>query len=347
MEKAWATGAKHFDASEESMLQFKQYLRTRSRPTNLHTVSVRRGILLVVFCITSAVASMYAQVVTRPMSSERSELTILKQVQEVNFAFTVTDRRGRLVNNLTQSQLLILDNDQRAGQITYFESRTNLPLRIALVMDISDSVTYCLNSERKTAVTFLKRNLRPNRDRAAIIAFNETVRLVQSPTADLRLLTQSLKEVHVGGETAIYDAVATASHELARIPDSQPSRRVIVLITDGEDNRSHITLQQAADLALKNETAVYVVSTNSPSFPDTQDKGDQAMKQLARDTGGTFLNTKGDLDNAFLKIEKELRSQYVIGYKPPNTTPDGQFHRLKLLGPGRLRFFHRTGYFAK
>lgn len=330
------------------MLQFKQYLDgIRSRLTNLHTGSVARGMLLVLFCATTVAATMYAQVAMRSMSSEMSELTIRKQVQEVNFAFTVTDRRGRLVKNLTQSQLLILDNDQRAGQITYFESRTNLPLHLALVMDISDSVIYCLNSQRKTAASFLKRNLRPDRDRAAIIAFNDTVRVMQPPTADLRVLTKSLKEVHVGGETAIYDAVATASHELAGIPDSRPSRRVIVLITDGEDNRSHITLQQAADLALKNETAVYVVSTNSPSFQDEESKGDKAMKQLARDTGGTFFTTRGDLDNAFFKIEKELRSQYVIGYKPPNDTPDGQFHRLKILGPGRLRFFHRTGYFAK
>src|ERR1700758_5075518 len=208
------------------MPQFKQNLdRIRPRPTNLHTCSVARSILLVLFCITSAMVSMYAQV-ARPMSSEISELTILKQVQEVNFAFTVTDRRGRMVNNLTQSQLLILDNDQHASQITYFESRTNLPLRIALVMDISDSVTYCLNSERKTAAAFLKRNLRPDRDRAVFVAFNENVSVVQSPTADLRLLRQSLKGVHAGGETAIYDAVATASHELARIQDSQPSRRV-------------------------------------------------------------------------------------------------------------------------
>ena len=339
---------KRLRRDQRNQFQFQKDLEdVRSRLANPCKQHVISGALLVVFYVVLAAPGTYAQVTMRPMSADASDLTVLKQVREVNLAFTVTDRRGRLVNNLTQSELVVLDNDQRAAQLTYFESRTNLALRLALVMDTSDSEAYCFNSERKMAATFLKRNLRPDRDRAVIIAFNETARVVQFPTSDLSLLTRSLKDIHVGGETAIYDAVATASQELASIPDRQPARRVIVLITDGEDNRSHITAKQAADLALKNEVAVYVISTNSPPFSYVGQEGDSAMKQLANDTGGTFLTTRGDVEKAFFKIEKQLRSQYIIGYKPPDTTPDGRFHRLTIVGPSSLRFFHRTGYFAK
>ena len=101
-------------------------------------------------------------------------------------------------------------------------------------------------------MAFLKRNLRPDRDTALIIGFNQEVRVVQTPTADRELLRKALKDIHPGGETAIYDAVAVASQELGKIKDTQPVRRVIVLITDGEDNHSHITLQQAAETALRN-----------------------------------------------------------------------------------------------
>jgi VWFA-related protein len=305
-----------------------------------------RILLLLILCFSGAARIANAQaMIGAGVVLDTPTVTLLKHVQEVNLALTVRNQHGHFVNNLTPSDLLILDNDERADQITYFESRSNLPLRVALVVDTSDSVTYCFDSERKTAMKFLKHVLRKDRDSALILNFNEAVRLAQPSTSDLRLLQQSLQRVHPAGETAIYDAVAMASQELGRMQSSQPSRRVIILITDGEDNRSHITLRQAAETALRSETAVYVISTNEPGFPDPQ--GDEAMKQLATATGGSFLRAGSDVGDAFAKIEKEFRSQYVIGYKPPQSSPDGQFHRLTILGANKLHFFHRVGYFAK
>lgn len=308
--------------------------------------SACRTLLLLILCLSGAAGIANAQaVIGSAVVLDRPRVTLLKHVQEVNLALTVRDQHGHFVNNLTPSDLLILDNDQRADQITYFESRSNLPLRVALVVDTSDSVTYCFDSERKTAMRFLKHVLRPDRDSALILNFNEDVTLAQPSTSDLRVLQHSLKRVRPAGETAIYDAIAMASRELGRMQSSQPSRRVIILITDGEDNRSHLTLEQAAETALRNETTVYVISTNPSGFPDPQ--GDDAMKELATATGGSFLRAGNDVGYAFEKIEKEFRSQYVVGYKPPQSGPDGQFHRLTILGANKLHFFHRVGYFAK
>lgn len=319
-------------------------------PKTTHTVRIHQpaycALLLLLLCFGIGVPRAYSQAIIGPGTLfDKSSLTVLKHVQEVNLALTVRDRHGHFVNNLTQSDLLILDNDERADQITYFKSSSDLPLRVALVIDTSDSVTYCFDSERKTATRFLKHILRTDRDSGLIVNFNEKVNIPQPPTADFHLLEQSLKRIHPAGETAIYDAVAMASQALAEIQSSQPSRRVIILITDGDDNRSHITLSQAAEAALRNDSAVYVISTNPPGFPDVQ--GDEAMKQLATATGGAFLRGGSDVGYAFAKLQKEFRSQYVIAYKPPHASPDGQFHRLTILGTNKLRFFHRVGYFAK
>lgn len=306
------------------------------------------GLLSLALCIGIVVPASLAQVFREPaISSGVPETTVLKEVQEVSVALTVTDKHGRFVHDLTPSELLILDNNEPADRITFFESQANLPLRMALVIDASDSVTHCLDSERKTATEFLKRNLRQDQDTALVITFNESSRIVQPATNDLMLLRDSLRRIDTGGETAIYDAVYTASQELGKIRDAQPTRHMLVLITDGEDNHSHFTLQQAIDTALRNDAAVYVVSTNPPDGITEQKDGDEAMKRLSNSTGGSFLRANGNVADAFFKIEKQIRAQYAIGYKPPNTTPNGQFHRLTILGPKKLRLFHRVGYFAK
>jgi Ca-activated chloride channel homolog len=306
-------------------------------------------LLALVLSLGMVVPASPAQVFREPaISSGELETTVFKEVQEVSVAFIVTDKHGRFVYDLTPSELLILDNNEPADRITFFESQANLPLRMALVIDASDSVTHCLDSERKTATEFLKRNLRQEQDTALVITFNENSRIVQPATNNLMLLRDSLRRIDTGGETAIYDAVYTASQELGKIRDAQPTRHMLVLITDGEDNHSHFTLQQAIDTALRNDAAVYVVSTNPPDGNTEEEKrGDEAMKRLSNSTGGSFLRANGNVADAFLKIEKQIRAQYAIGYKPPNTTPNGQFHQLTILGPKKLRLFHRVGYFAK
>jgi VWFA-related protein len=150
-----------------------------------------------------------------------------------------------------------------------------------------------------------------------------------------------------GGYTAVYDAVSAASQELAKVKDTQTVRRVIILITDGEDNSSHIKLEEAEEVAQRNECAVYVMSINRET--DHLEQADRAMKELSEVTGGNFLRarTGEEVTTAFFDIDRELRSQYLISYKPASVSPDGSFHRLVILGPKKLRFHHRDGYFAK
>ena len=186
--------------------------------------------------------------------------TIRKDVQEVNLTFTVTDHHGHFVRNLVPSDFTIYDNGELPERVIYFESQSGLPFRLAIVIDSSASVAYAFNDEKQFAAVFLKRILRRDSDLALIIGFNKDVRLVEL-TRDKDLLSHSIRKVRSGGETAIYDAVSAASQQLAKVKDTQTARRAIILITDGEDNSSHINLEQAEEVVQRNECAVYVMST--------------------------------------------------------------------------------------
>jgi Ca-activated chloride channel homolog len=280
-------------------------------------------------------------------SAPISLLTIRKEVQEVNLTFTVTDHHGHFVRNLAPSDFTIQDNGEPPERITYFESQSELPLRLALVIDSSDSVGYAFKDEKKSAAAFLKGILRRTADLALVIGFNQEVRLVQELTRDNDLLSHAIRRLQTGGDTAIYDAVSAASQRLAEVRDTPPARRAIILITDGADNSSHIKLKQAEEVAQRNECAVYVMSVNL-GMDHSQEQSDRAMKELSELTGGNFLRarTEEGVTLAFSKIEKELRSQYLISYKPASVNPDGSFHRLGVFGPKKLRIHHRDGYFA-
>jgi len=302
---------------------------------------------LIGFWALAALAQSDASASITALDATPGVLTIHKEVQEVNLVLTVTDHRGHLVRDLLPSDFVILDDDRPPVRITYFDRQTTLPLRIALVIDTSDSVAACFDAEKKFAAAFLKHVLHVPDDLALVIGFNQEVRVAQPPTTDVGLLSHALHGLRAGGGTAIYDAVSAASQELEKTGETQPSRRAIILITDGEDNHSHIAMQQAAELALRDEVIIYVINTSTATSPS--DKDDLAMTQLSETTGGNSMHADTDdrIASAFAKIKNQLRTQYVIGYKPSNTTPNGSFHRLTVLGPNNLRVHHRNGYFAK
>jgi VWFA-related protein len=291
----------------------------------------------------SGSAALASSAPSVPVSSP----SIRTQVQEVSLMFTVTDRHGHFVRNLAPSDFTIQDNGEPPARITYFESQSELPLRLAMVIDTSDSVGRIFNDEKRSAAHFLKRVLRPTSDLALIIGFNQEVHLYQELTSDNKSLSHAIRELRGGGDTAIYDAVSAASQWLANVKETQTVRRAIILITDGEDNRSHIKLEEVEELAQRNECAVYVMNI-LPTDPD-REQSDRAMKELSDVTGGTFLpiHSEEGVTIAFSDIEKGLRSQYLMSYKPARTSPDGSFHRLVFAGPKKLRVHHRDGYFAK
>ena len=313
-------------------------------------LSLRSGAVMMFICagVASAVCQAQGLINKENVLEPTPVLTIHKQVHEVNLIVTVTDHRGRLVHDLTSSDFNIQDNGELPKRITHFERQTNLPLRIAFVVDTSSSIAETFLVEEKTAGLFLKRNLRPASDLALVIGFANKPRLAQSPTKDTSLLSQTIRNLKVGGETAIYDAVSVAARELGKFNDLEPTRRIIILITDGEDNVSHIDLQQAVEAAQRNECFVYVLSTNIDVSSEAE-SAERAMKRLSQATGGNLLraNTGHNLKKAFSDLEKDLRSQYAIGYTPANFFPDGSFHRLAVQGPKKLRIYYREGYFAR
>jgi Ca-activated chloride channel family protein len=278
---------------------------------------------------------------------EASRLTVRKEVREVNLVMTVTDRRGHFVNNLTPKDMLILDNGQPPKHITYFENQTNLPLRVALVIDTSASVNKYFDQERMEAYAFLEHTLRPDSDLALIIRFNQQSYLVQSPTGDRRLLSEAIHVLSIGGTTAIYDAAAVASQKLSTIKDSRPCRRAIILMTDGEDNSSQLTLQDAAKISQQNESIIFVL--DGADEHSRMGMAANAMRQLAELTGGQFLHANNEkrIMRAFSTIEQDLRNQYAIGYTPANFSADGLFHHILVSTPKKLLIHYRQGYLAK
>jgi Ca-activated chloride channel homolog len=311
-----------------------------------------RAALTLSFCCSGARAC-HAQsgiAATEAIAPEMSSaLTVSKRVQEVSLILTVTDHKGHFVRDLTRSDFTIQDNGKAPQQITYFDSQTDLPLRVAVVLDTSESVGYQFRFQQRMAATFLKHVLRHNSDLALIMGFGDEAHVAQGLTGDVRSLSNAIQGLRVGGETALYDAVSAASKELGKINDVQPSRRIVVLITDGQDNHSHIDLGHAAEIAQRNDCFVYVMSTGSSAINGRLEEPDQAMKRLSEATGGSFQRAGNDsqMRDAFATLAAALRSQYSIGYKPANTSPDGSFHQLTVLGPRKLRIFHRQGYFAK
>lgn len=316
----------------------------------LATLSIQSVALMIIIHVGVVAGFSQSQALINNQSAlERTPaLTIRKQVQEVNLVVTVSDHRGRLVRDLRSSDFNIQDNGELPKRITYFERQANLPLRIALVVDTSSSIAESFAVEEKTAGLFLTRSLRPESDLALVIGFANKPRMAQSATNDTKLLSRTIRSLTVGGETAIYDAVSAAARELGKINDPQPTRRVIILITDGEDNVSHIDLKRAVEAAQRNDCFVYVLSTNI-GISSEADSADGAMKQLSGATGGNVLraNTRNNLVKAFSELEKELRSQYAIGYTPANLAPNGSFHRVVVQGPKKLRIHYREGYFAR
>jgi Ca-activated chloride channel homolog len=306
---------------------------------------MQSGISALVFSLLSL--GGFGQIINgNDFASHSTAPTIRKLVQEVDLTFTITNRRGRLIRDLNLEQIAVLDNGESPQEITYFEARARLPLRLAIVIDTSDSVISVLKSEERAAQDFLKGILRPATDVGMVISFSKDVQVTQEPTQEIHRLTSALRKLPAGGKTAIYDAVAVAAGRLAKIPDSQPSLRAIILLTDGDDNSSRITLRDAAVLSQQEGSTVYVLNPNIVSIDS--DAGPKTMQWLADVTGGRYLEANQEgTEGALSTVGRELRSLYAIGYKPRTAEPDGSFHQVSIIVPKKLLARHRHGYFAR
>ncbi len=282
------------------------------------------------------------------LASSTGLLTIRKRVDEVNLVFTVTDEGGRFVSNLAVSDLRLLDNRLPPQSISYFQQQTDLPLRVGLVIDLSDSIRPHFKFEKKAATTFLRKILRPQVDRAFIVGFDSAVWLAQDLTGNIEPLASAVERLKTGGETALYDAVVFACNMLRNESDRTGSRRAIILISDGVNTRGRAIMYDAAQAALRAGVIIFALSTNDLAgglYP----QGQAVLDLLTEPTGGRVLPARhtDQISSAFKAVEKQLRSQYAMGYRPAELRPDGSYRPIQLL-PRRpdLRVQVRRGYYA-
>ena len=275
--------------------------------------------------------------------------TITKTVNEVNVVFTVTDRHGRYVKNLAKSDFSVLDDSKPSGQIRSFHSETDLPLQVGLMVDASNSVRDRFKFEQESAIEFLNQTVRPRYDRAFVVGFDVTPEVTQDFTDNTEALSRGVRALRPGGGTAMYDALYFACRDkLLKEPRNGPVRRAIILLSDGEDNMSHVTREEAIEMALRAEVIVYTISTNITG--GARRSGDKVLERIADATGGRafFPFQLNDVANAFVEIQDELRSQYALSYNPSDLRTDGRYHTIEILAQNHkgLRVRSRRGYYA-
>lgn len=301
-------------------------------------------------------------------SAQQSNETIKVPVNLVDVLFTVLNRRNKLVPELEKGDFKIWD-DKFPQEIRYFSKQTDLPLRIGMLLDTSNSIRDRIKFEQDASINFLFSVLRRNKDEAFVMTFDDEPQIIQPFTGDAGALRDQITKTRAGGGTAIYDAVYEACvKELShppRPPGDQPDvvRRVMILISDGEDNLSLHTRADAIEMAQRTSVVIYTISTStqwvtlSETDPSkTGDRkyhlteGDQILQNLAEETGGRsfFPYHVDDLDQSFQDIGDELRNQYSIAYQPTNYVIDGRYHKIRIEVPEHKGYQVRArrGYFA-
>ena len=210
-------------------------------------------------------------------------LTIHKRVDEVNVLFIATDKKGKFVRNLGQNDFTFLDDHKPPQAIINFRRETDLPIEMGLLVDTSGSVNSRFGFEKEAAVGFLQHIIRANFDKAFIVGFNGHGRLTQDFTDNVQLLQTGVHQLRAGGGTALYDAIYHACKDkLNKEKSDHPTRRAIVVISDGEDNQSEVTRAQAIEMAQRAEVIVYAISTDDSGLIL---RGDKTLQQLADTTG--------------------------------------------------------------
>jgi len=341
---------------------------------------MRRGLLsfLLAFLLLAAPLSDRAQAPspqqpsqppTQEPTSPQGQGKIIQTVNLVDVLFTVLNHRNKLVPDLDKSDFKILD-DGKPQEIRYFTKQTDLPLRIGMLLDTSNSIRDRIKFEQDASINFLFSVLRRNKDQAFVMTFDDEPQILQSFTSDAGALRDQIVRTRAGGGTAIYDAVYTACEkELShppRPPGDQPDvvRRVMILISDGDDNLSNHTRAEAIEMAQRTSVVIYTISTStqwvslSQTDPNKMNDrkyhktdGDQILEQLAGETGGRsfFPYHVDDLDVSFQDIGDELRNQYSVAYAPSNSILDGRYHKIRIETPDHKGYQVRArrGYFAR
>jgi Ca-activated chloride channel family protein len=315
------------------------------------------GVLLAPLCLAPRVLAQKAvaqktaapdqKAPSQPPSESDEPTRIILDVTRVNILFTVTDKKGRFVTNLGKDDFDVIEN-KKPQTIQQFTAESDLPLRLAVLVDTSNSIREQFRFEQQAAIRFIQSVVRPREDRLMLVSFDSAAEMVSDLTDDLKKLEEGVKSMRPGGGTALYDAIYFACKEKLMMDQPRDKfRRAMIVISDGEDTESRVSRDQALEMAQKADVVVYAISTNITR----EDKdGDKVLRYLTEETGGqAFFPFKiEDLDQSFENIANELRHQYNIFYRPEPLKADGLYHPVTVKPRGRkdLVIRARKGYYA-
>jgi VWFA-related protein len=304
-------------------------------------------VLLVLWVLVGSLAAQETPGASRPVTAPVPTDKIKVRVDLVNVLMTVTNKKKRLQIDLGKEDFRVFEDNQ-PQTIRYFSRETDLPLRIGVLVDTSSSIRDRLRFEQDAASGFLDSTLRPGKDLAFAVAFDVRPQVVQDFTDNLEELSRAIRGLLAGGVTTLYDAIYVSCRDkMLFFPAPEPYlRRVMIVISDGQDNQSEHTREEALAMAQRAEVTIYTVSTSATPVPG---HGDKVLQRLAEQTGGrAFFPFKPSETAAnFQEIARELRSQYSLAYISTNKAHDGTFRSITIrpLQKG-LQVRAKPGYFA-
>ena len=272
-------------------------------------------------------------------------------VNEVNLIFTVTDKHGKFIKNLTKSDIHVLDDHKAVDSIRDLKSETDLPLRVGLLIDASNSIRDRFKFEQEAAIEFLNQIIRPQSDKAFVLAFDEVPDLQQDFTNDVGELKKALEQADPSSSTALYDAT---TNSLDRLKRGYLDKKVLLIVSDGEDNSSRHTLDAALQEAQRSSALIYAVGLLREEKPESAERDRQALLALTRATGGSALFPENleDVESICTQIARDNRHQYTLAYYPTNSRKDGSFRSVRVhivppAGGDTISARTRTGYYAQ
>jgi VWFA-related protein len=318
---------------------------------------------MVVFLISAlGISSVFAAF----LWAQDDTTTLKVEVNLVNILFTVRDKHNGLVGDLSKNDFRIYE-DGKEQQVKYFNRETDLPLTLGLLIDVSASQQNLIDIEKNAAYQFFGSVLR-KQDLAFLISFGEDAELLQDYTNSPKLLRAGLNGLQVNSGvsgiepgpvptisqprgTILYDAVYLAASDQLK---GQVGRKVLVLITDGEDEGSRYKIAQAIESAQKADAIIYGFYYVDRAFYMGQGMvfggaSDSSLRQMSEDTGGRVFHVdrKLTLQEAFNELQDEMRSQYSIGYTPSNPAKDGTFRKIEIKASNKdWKVQARKGYYA-
>jgi Ca-activated chloride channel homolog len=291
-------------------------------------------------CVALAAALLFAPTVVA------QDTTFKVDVKLVSIFVNVTDANGAIVGGLKKEDFAVSE-DGRPQQIAVFERQSELPLNLVLAIDTSGSVRKDMTEEASAARRFAHAILRPQ-DEMSIFQFATEVRQLTPFTNKLTEIDRGLGQLRGDWATAVYDAIVEGSQKLG----ARQGRKILVVVSDGDDTAKSSTYDDAVEAALRNEVTIYsLIDVPIEASAGRDTGGEHALITLAEQTGGKhFYVEAGGLDKAFAQVSDDLRTQYLIGYYPQNQKPGLDFHHIRVTVPRAAtdvyNLRHKVGYYA-